>query len=70
VGSNRMYRDRRTGQLVSLANLSAYHPDFGMHPAQHAEQKVKRAAGKVDFIPKADLRAKRSGLFGGMFRGR
>lgn len=40
------------------ANLSRFHPDSGMTPAEHEERKAKRAAGKVKFIPKADIRAK------------
>lgn len=61
-------RGRRSAPRKIFANLSAYHPDFGMSPEQHALQKEKRAAGEVDFVPKAQLRARRSGLLGGMGR--
>lgn len=53
--------DRR-GRPMILANLSSWHPDYGMTPAQHAEEKAKRAAGKVKFIDKAALKARRLGL--------
>lgn len=55
-------RDSRMGREVILANLSAFHPDYGMSPEEHAAQKIKRAAGSVAFIPKAQLRAHRSKL--------
>lgn len=54
--------DRRTGREVILANVSRYHPDWGMTPAQHAEAKAKRAAGQLKFVPKEALRARRGGL--------
>lgn len=39
-----------------FANLSRYHPDYGMTPAEHFEQKKQRAAGKVKFVSKDALR--------------
>lgn len=52
----------KTGQGRTYANLSRFHPDYGMTPAQHEEQKALRAAGKVKFIPKAGLSKKRGAL--------
>lgn len=34
---------RKDGQ--AMANLSRYHPDFGMTPAQHEQAKAERARG-------------------------
>jgi hypothetical protein len=57
------YFNRQRGREHRIfANLSRYHPDFGQTPQEHAETKVKRAAGKVSFVPKADLRARREKL--------
>ncbi len=38
------------------ANLSRFHPDYGMSPQEHSERKALRAAGKVKFVPKEELR--------------
>lgn len=46
----------RTGQRIAHANLSIYHPDFGQTPAEHAESKAKRAAGKLSFEPVSERR--------------
>jgi hypothetical protein len=54
--------DRKSGRKKPLANLSQYHPDYGMTPAEHEERKKLRAAGKVDFVSKEQLRARRQGL--------
>lgn len=52
----------KTGREVILANVSRYHPDWGMSPAEHDAAKAKRAAGKLPFTPKAELRQRRGGL--------
>lgn len=45
---------RKDGQ--AMANLSKFHPDFGMTPAQHEQAKAERAAGKRPHQDKARLR--------------
>lgn len=47
---------------TARANLSRWHPDYGMTPLAHAEQKARRRVGEVPFLPKADLRKRRGGL--------
>lgn len=49
-------RDRRTGRRIAHANLSRFHPDFGLTPAEHEANKAKRAAGKLPFDPVAKRR--------------
>lgn len=49
-------RDRRTGQRIAHANLSLFHPDYGLTPAEHEANKAKRAAGKMAFDPIAKRR--------------
>ena len=53
--------DRRTGKEVVLANLSRWHPDYGMTPAQHDAAKEERASGKRKFVSKEDTRRRRQG---------
>jgi hypothetical protein len=55
--------DRR-GKPIILANLSQYHPDYGMTPAQHEAAKAERLAGDRPFQDKAVLRQRRRGLAG------
>ena len=50
--------DRRTGKRVPHANLSRFHPVFGMTMAEHEVAKAKRAAGKLPFEPISQRRAK------------
>lgn len=54
--------DRKTGRQVVMANVSKYHPDWGMTPAQHAVAKAERAAGKRPFVKKSKLRDTRNKL--------
>lgn len=53
---------KRTGNNRVIASLSKWHPDYGMTVAQHEEQKALRAAGKVKFVPKSELRQRRGAL--------
>lgn len=46
----------------ALANLSTWHPDWGMTPAEHAEAKAQRASGMRDFEPKAARRVRLGSL--------
>lgn len=48
----------RRNPLTIMANLSRFHPDKGMTTQEHEAQKAKRAAGKVKFIPKEEIKAK------------
>lgn len=41
-----------------LANLSRYHPDYGMTPQEHEAKKALRLAGKVKFVPKEQAKTK------------
>lgn len=43
--------DMRTGKRIAHANLSRFHPDFGLTPAEHAANKAKRIAGKLKHDP-------------------
>lgn len=45
---------RKDGQ--AMANLSKYHPDFGCTPAEHAQRRAEREAGKRPVQDKARLR--------------
>jgi uncharacterized protein YfiM (DUF2279 family) len=47
-----------------MANLSIYHPDYGMTVAQHEDMKAKRKAGEVKFVSKESLRQRRGTLIG------
>jgi hypothetical protein len=58
--------DRKTGREVILANLSRFHPDWGMSPEQHEKSKAERASGKKAFTPKDQLRTHRLGLAKGV----
>lgn len=40
------------------ANLSRFHPDYGMSQREHAERKALRAAGKIKFEAKDERRKK------------
>lgn len=50
--------DRRTGKRVPYANLSRFHPDFGLTMREHEVNKTKRAAGKLRFEPVSERRRK------------
>ena len=50
--------DRKTGRRIPHANLSRYHPDFGLTQQEHEVNKAKRAAGKMAFEPIAERRRK------------
>lgn len=67
-GYNAERHDRRkaylkqTGNDRMLANISRFHPDYGMTVAQHEAQKELRKAGKVPFVDKAGLAVRRGAL--------
>lgn len=50
--------DRKTRARIPHANLSRFHPDFGMTMKEHEAAKAKRAAGKLPFEPISERRAK------------
>lgn len=50
--------DRKTGARILHANLSRFHPDFGLTMREHEANKAKRAAGKLPFEPISERRAK------------
>lgn len=50
--------DRKTGKRVPYANLSRFHPDFGLTMREHEANKAKRAAGKLRFEPISERRRK------------
>lgn len=54
------------GAPVILANLSRFHPDYGMTPQAHEANKRDREAGKVKFVDKDALRVRRSALLGSL----
>lgn len=47
-----------TTQVQSRANLSRFHPDYGLSPQEHEIKKARRAAGKERFIDKEAARQK------------
>lgn len=53
---------KKTGGDRVYANLSRFHPDYGMTPQQHEEQKALRKAGKVKFDDKKGLAKRRGAL--------
>lgn len=48
--------DRKTGARIPHANLSRFHPDFGMTMPEHEAAKAKRLAGKLPFDPVSERR--------------
>lgn len=46
----------RTGERIPHANLSRFHPDFGLTQREHEVNKAKRAAGKLPFDPVSERR--------------
>jgi hypothetical protein len=58
-GKDATYEGQMRGGARIFANLSRYHPDYGLTTQEHAARKAARAAGTERFIDKEQLRAHR-----------